>query len=203
MRKSILAAAPLLLSGACAAQDYLKPYLMLDVGETWTSNIDGASRWDSQEGRLSPNFFGLTGRKEVGDGVAALFKIEGGYALEDAEILGRGTFGRQAWAGIETPYGTVTVGRQWELMFESLAADRWGPSLGNVPLLQLQAGPFANLGLPTGSTDFNRIAAGFSTPRSVKYTSPRIEGFQLKALWGKGEDNGSSSYGRTRSLGAA
>lgn len=199
MRKIFLAAVAVVLPVGGHAADFLKPYIMVDVGETWTRNIDGASRWDFQEGRQSPNFFGLNGRKELSAGYAAVTKLEAGYNIEETKILGHGFFGRQAYAGVETPYGTVTVGRQWELMFESLAADRWGPTLGNVPLLQLPAGPFANLGLPTGSIDFNRIAAGFSTPESVKYVSPRVDGFRVKALWGRGENNSSSSYGQTRS----
>lgn len=198
MRRVGYLAGLLMVCGPVLADDYIKPYVMADIGWNTTSNINNQQQYHYQEGRLSPNFIGVKGRKELGDGYAAFAKLESGYSLEDLKIVGRGTFSRQMYAGIDTDYGQLTVGKQWDFMFETLAADRWGPNLGNVALLQLQAGPF-NLGLPTGSIDYNRVAAGFPTARAVKYVTPEFKGFTLGAMHGEGDPDGTFSYGRTQS----
>lgn len=188
----------LMACGPAVAGDYLKPYVMTDIGWNTTNNIGGEKQYHYQEGRLSPNFVGIKARKELGDGYALVGKLESAYSLEDLKVLGRGTFSRQMFAGIDSDYGQLTAGKQWDFMFETLAADRWGEKLANVALLQLQAGPF-NLGLPTGSIDYNRIAGGFPTAKAIKYVSPSFNGLTFGAMHGEGDPDGQFSYGKTQS----
>ncbi len=185
------------------AEDYLKPYINMDVGVSSTSNVVGKGKYNFQEGRLTANFMGVKGSKNFTSDLRGFFKLEAGYSLEDTKITGQDVFSREAYVGLETTYGSVLVGRQWEMMFENLTLERLGPTIANLPLLQMQAGPFFNLGLPSGSIDYNRAAAGFSTPKSIKYISPTFNGVSLKAMWGDGENNKNSTYGETVSLGAS
>lgn len=177
--------------------DYLTPYVIADIGWSTISNVGGEQQYHYQEGRLSPKFIGTKTRKELGDGYAIIAKLESGYFLEDLKNIGRETFSWQMFAGIGSNYGQLTADKQWDFMFETLAVDRWGDKLGNVALMQLQAGPF-NLGLPTGSIDYNRIAARFPMPKEIKYVSSSFSGLSLGAMHGEGEPEGQFSYGKPR-----
>ncbi|SUD31772.1 Outer membrane porin protein BP0840 precursor [Pseudomonas fluorescens] len=189
-----------LVCGQSVADDFFKPYILTDIGWSSTSNINGEQQYHYQEGRLAPNFIGIKARKELGNGYAGVLKVESGYSLQDLKITGDGLFSRQMFAGLDSDFGQVTVGKQWDFMFETLAVDRWGEKLRNVPLLQLQAGPFFNLGLPTGSIDYNRVAAGFPTDRAVKYLSPDFNGFSFGVMHGDGDPGSNIRYGKTRSF---
>lgn len=202
MKKTIALVSLVSLSNLAVAEDYLKPYILTDIGWNTTNNIGGEQEYHYQEGRLSPNFFGLKGAKNLADGYTGVFKLESGYSLEDLKITGHGIFSRQAYGGVKTPYGDVYIGKQWDFMFETLSAERWGKNLGYVSLFQVHAGPF-NLGLPFGSIDYNRIAGGFPTGNAVKYKTPSMNGVVLGAMYGEGDKDSSNNFGRTTSYSAA
>ena len=202
MKSTIALASLLCLPAIADAEDYLKPYILTDVGWNTTNNIGGEQEYHYQEGRLSPNFFGLKGEGSIADGYKGVFKLESGYSLEDLRITGHGIFSRQAYGGVKTPYGDVVIGKQWDFMFETLSAERWGKNLGYVSLFQIHAGPF-NLGLPFGSIDYNRIAGGFPTGNAVKYKTPSLNGVVLGAMYAEGDKNSSNNFGRTTSYSAA
>lgn len=202
MKSAISLVSLLCLPAIAVAEDYLKPYILTDVGWNTTSNIGGEQEYHYQEGRLAPNFFGLKGESTIADGYKGVFKLESGYSLEDLKITGHGIFSRQAYGGVKTPYGDVSIGKQWDFMFETLSVERWSKNLGYVSLFQVHAGPF-NLGLPFGSIDYNRIAGGFPTSNAVKYKTPSLNGVVLGAMYAEGEKGSSNNFGRTTSYSAA
>jgi predicted porin len=79
----------------------------------------------------APNAFGMDMSKDVGSGIKAVAKAEMGIYLDTA-ISGQAgkLFGRQAYVGIDSDYGSVTVGRQNNMLYWGLmAGDLLGPNI--------------------------------------------------------------------------
>lgn len=129
---ALAAATSALASGAANAQS-VTLYGLIDTGIEYVShanaNGNGLTRIPSVTGTL-PSRWGLRGAEDLGTGMKAVFTLESGFNT-DTGTSGQGgrLFGRQAWVGLASDYGTVTLGRQYSMVFLSLAdADILGPS---------------------------------------------------------------------------
>ncbi|GAB3432177.1 porin [Massilia solisilvae] len=112
----------------------LKIYGNLDSGVERISNVGPTAktltRVPSTTG-TTPSAIGLDFRGNLNDGVAAVAKAEMGVAL-DSSSSGQGgrLFGRQMFVGVDSALGTVTVGRQYSMLFYGLqGADVLGPNI--------------------------------------------------------------------------
>ncbi|KJJ95616.1 membrane protein [Burkholderiaceae bacterium 26] len=128
-----LAAATCALASGTANAQSVTLYGLIDTGIEYVShanaNGNGLTRIPSVTGTL-PSRWGLRGAEDLGNGMKAVFTLESGFNT-DTGTSGQGgrLFGRQAWVGLASDYGTVTLGRQYSMVFLSLAdADILGPS---------------------------------------------------------------------------
>lgn len=166
--------------------------ILIDGGYTYVDNQAGSAETDFQSGMQSPNLIGFNGSYSVNDDLSVIFNLENQFALEDGKTVGDGLFSRQAWLGVKTAYGSITAGKQYDFMFESLSQNRWGRKLASVSLHQMQQGPFDNFLLPGPvpgvpdifHLDFNRTAGAWRVDDSVKYMSPEINGFTAGVMYG-------------------
>ncbi|HWV04744.1 porin [Ralstonia sp.] len=172
----VLAAATCALASGAANAQSVTLYGLIDTGIEYVShanaNGNGLTRIPSVTGTL-PSRWGLRGAEDLGNGMKAVFTLESGFNT-DTGTSGQGgrLFGRQAWVGLASDYGTVTLGRQYSMVFLSLAdADILGPSqyaIGSLDVYIPNArtdntiaykGTFS--GLTVGATySFGRDAAG-------------------------------------------
>ena len=166
MKKSLLVVA---LSGAFAisahAQSSVTLYGLIDAGLVYTNNQGGHSNWQEVSSSTQNTVFGLKGSEDLGGGLHAVFKLEQGFLLNNgAQAFSGDGFGSQAWVGLQSdPYGTVTFGRQFDVMNDLVGPltaefNTWG---GN-----MAAHPFENDNLAANSVVFNN---------TVKYTSPTFQ----------------------------
>jgi predicted porin len=90
----------------------------------------GLNRMPSLTGSF-PSRIGLRGAEELGGGLRANFIIEEGFTPDMGTISQGGrAWGRQAWVGLSGPWGAVSLGRQYTMLYWSiLDADVLGPSL--------------------------------------------------------------------------
>lgn len=135
-----------------------------------TSGVEAGSR------------LGFKGTEDLGGGMAAIFLLENGFQ-SDTGALGQGglLFGRQAYAGLQTPSGTITFGRQYTPQYLAVAAvDPFGSGT---------AGDTKNLMAATGNS-------ASRMDNAVKYVSPVLGGFTVELVYGAGEVSGDSSAGR-------
>ena len=59
----------------------------------------------------------MRGSEDLGGGLSAFFTLETGIKLDDG-TSGQGAFwGRQALVGLATPYGQVSLGRQYGSLY--------------------------------------------------------------------------------------
>lgn len=126
------------LTAAGAAAQAQSPsvtiYGIVDVAVEHVTDVgaagSGLNRMASLTGSL-PSRIGLRGSEELGGGLRAVFTLEQGFA-PDSGVLGQGgrSYGRQAFVGLSGPWGTVSLGRQYTMLFWSmLDADILGPHL--------------------------------------------------------------------------
>jgi predicted porin len=132
MKKSLFAAGIL---GACAsiahAQSSVTLYGVVDEGLTFTQNSHGLRQYSMVSGEIQASRWGLRGTEDLGGGLKAVFVLENGMDLSSGK-LGQGglEFGRQAFVGLSMPYGTVTLGRQYDSVVDYIGlfevGDQWG-----------------------------------------------------------------------------
>jgi predicted porin len=211
MRQFVVAAgvaAGCLAAGAVHAQSSVTLYGIIDIGVMYTSNVGGHAQTQEQSGMANGNRFGLKGDEDLGGNWHALFQLENGFNGNNGTFA-QGTsasgstaavtrlFGRMAWVGLKSPWATVSLGRQYDFMYDfaPIAASNYIGSYMHRP-------GTANvlLGNNGSTTDFDRIG-GARVDNSAKVTSASIGGFTFGGLYGFGGQAGAFSNGSTQSVG--
>ncbi|SKD04520.1 Outer membrane protein (porin) [Burkholderia sp. CF099] len=190
------------------AQSSVTLYGIVDVGVMRVSNVGGHSQTLEQSGMFNGNRFGFRGDEDLGGNWHALFQLENGFNANNG-TFGQGTnasgttaavtrlFGRMAWVGLKSPWATVSLGRQYDFMYDfaPIAVSNYVGSYMHRP-----GTANAILGNNGSTTDFDRIG-GARVDNSAKITSTPLGGFTLGALYGFGGQAGAFSNGSTQSFG--
>ncbi|RQR44349.1 porin [Burkholderia sp. Bp9140] len=189
MKRSLLVVA-ISFSGTAFAQSSVTLYGLMDAGITYTNNVVTSSGHGAAaqfiSGSAQGNRWGMKGTEDLGGGLQTVFVLESGYDIGTGK-LGQGglAFGRQAFIGLKSNWGTLTLGRQYDLIGDVLPAYAIG---ANTP-----AGVLA-WSLPSyaagGNVLDNRVW-GVGVNNSVKYLSPTYAGFSFGAMYGFGNVAGS------------
>ncbi|WP_323121215.1 porin [Burkholderia alba] len=166
----IVAAAAASFATVAHAQSSVTLYGVLDAGITYQSNVQpapgaaGKSLWSMGSG-VDQSRFGLRGSEDLGGGLKAIFTLESGFNLGNGKFQNNGgMFNRQAFVGLSSQYGTVTLGRQYDSVQDYLAPLTATGSWGGTYF----AHPFNNDNLNTNG--------GYAANNSIKYTSANYAG---------------------------
>lgn len=123
------------------AQSAVQVYGLIDTAVEHLTNVnvagDSLTRMPNLSGGMYPSRIGFRGAEELGNGMQAVYQLETGFS-PDIGGLGQGNrlFGRQAWVGLSGSWGTVTVGRNYSMLFQSFAdVDIIGPAQFSVSSL--------------------------------------------------------------------
>lgn len=148
----------LALIAPLAALAQTEVYGTLDAGVVAERGCKGdCPRAKLDGGVAGGSRLGVRGREDLGHGTSAVYALEAGVLNDTGASDQNGRlFGRQAYVGLDGPLGLVTLGRQYNLVYETLT-DVADPFHGGM------AGSAANL-------------VGYSNKRydnTVKYKSPR------------------------------
>ena len=196
MQKKIIALAVAgLASTAAFAQSNVQIYGIVDAAVAYVNNSQGRDGMAVQSGVLAGNRLGFKGTEDLGNGLKAVFLLEQGFSLDDgmnASTTGQ-TFQRQAWAGLSSGAGTLTLGRQY--------APGYGAFLKHDAL----AGALVSAGMTLNAASGNTIA-GNSNARwnnSIKYATPVMGGFQAEAIYRAGEASNDMASNEGYGLGLA
>lgn len=194
MKKALLAIA---VTGTYAlsahAQSSVTLYGLIDTGLVYTNNQGGHSNWQENSSSTQNTVFGLKGSEDLGGGLHAIFKLEQGFNLNNgSEAFPGDGFGSQAWIGLQSdPYGTLTLGRQFDVLNDLLGpltaeSNTWG---GN-----LAAHPFENDNLAADSVVINN---------TVKYASPTWHDITFEGMYSFSNAAGGFSNNRAYGFAAA
>jgi outer membrane protein OmpU len=169
----------ILLTGSqvALAQSSVTMYGVIDTGISYFSNLGGHSTWRETGGTDVPNRWGLRGSENLGDGLKAVFRLEGGFNSTTG-VLQSATqeFNRYATVGLQHErYGTVSLGRQPDFMIRLL------PVTGIIgPIYAYHPG------------DLDRIAGEYVS-NTVSYETSRYRGVHAGAMYAFGSTTAPAS----------
>ncbi len=193
MKKSLIALAVLAASGAAMAQSSVTLYGVADVfvGST-NSEIAGAGQRQNvvNTSGINGSRWGLKGAEDLGGGMKAIFTLESGFSLDNgASAQGGQLFGRQAFVGLESGFGTVSLGRQYSAYdalhsATNMNGDAFTFNAASGFLNVNGAFPASNIGVSAnGMKDYSS-----RVDNSIAYTSPSFSGFSGAVVYSFGEN---------------
>jgi general bacterial porin, GBP family len=201
MKKNLIVTAVAALAAsfatAASAQSSVTLYGLVDAGLTYVNNVQAqagagyekASSWGVTGGNVQMSRWGLRGAEDLGGGMKAIFTLENGFNVANGNSIDGREFTRQAYVGLSTQVGTVTLGRQTDAVADYLgplsATGTWGGKYFAHP----------------GDLD-NLDGNAFRVNNSVKFVSANYSGFSFAGAYGFSNDAGSFAANRAYSLGA-
>jgi predicted porin len=93
----------------------------MDAGVEYISNANKTSHSSVQAGaaEVYSNSFGLTGTEDLGGGIKAIFRLEGGFNPYNGSSIQSGRlFGRQAWLGLQNNNNKILLGRTYTPLYD-------------------------------------------------------------------------------------
>ncbi|OUL94990.1 porin [Paraburkholderia hospita] len=190
-------AAVLLVSLKASAQSNVLIYGVIDYGLNFVNDAQtaapggrtGSHQYAMSSSIMQGNRLGFRGTEDLGGGYQAIFLLENGFDIGTG-ALGQGgnLFGRQAYVGLSSPYGTITLGRQYDS-----GVDFIGPITGAVG-----NGTYALHG-----NDINNFGNSYRVNNAVKFTSNTYGGFKYGGLYSFGGVAGSFGTNSVYSAGAS
>ncbi|ROU00763.1 porin [Marinobacter sp. R17] len=120
--------------GSLADRSDVSLYGVLDTGVEHITNIgedsDGLTRIPAITGTMASRL-GIDAHIDIAEGYRGLAKLEMGFNADDGtQGQGGRLFGRQLYVGLQTPYGRLTVGRQYSVfLFAQGTSDLIGPNI--------------------------------------------------------------------------
>lgn len=175
-----------MLGSPCLAQTSVSLYGQIDVFAAATKAIGGQTAWQESSGGLSTSYFGMKGAEDLGVGMKAIFALESFFQPQNGQI-GRFPndvfFSRNAYVGIESPYGTFTAGRQsTNLFISTILFNPFVDSFTFSPVvLQTYLGQ-GGQGV-IGDTGWNN---------AIQYSTPRFGGLSGAAMYSFGNSAGAA-----------
>jgi predicted porin len=190
----------LLASTAAIAQSSVTLYGIIDQGVNYISNaqsIDasghrvGRTQYTTSSTVMAGNQLGFRGVEDLGQGYKAIFTLETGFDIGTGKLQEGGTFfGRQAFVGLSAPFGTLTLGRQYDSVVDFLR-----------PLSAAAAGGGGTF--TAHGNDIDNFADTYRTNNAVKFTSTSFHGLVVSGMYSFGGVAGSVSRNSINSFGAS
>jgi len=119
--KLICAAAAAACSGGVFAQTTVTLYGVVDAGIEYANHQPGGGHdvVRMTTGNVSGSRWGLRGTEDLGGGLKALFLLESGFETDTGKSAQGGRlFGRSAYVGLQSRWGSVLLGRQNNSLFD-------------------------------------------------------------------------------------
>nr|WP_232470781.1 porin [Caballeronia hypogeia] len=207
---------------AASAQSSVTLYGLVDAGLTYVNNVQSpagsgtmkSSQFGMNGGNVQMSRWGLRGAEDLGGGMKAIFTLESGFDVANGSSLGgsNSMFGRQAFVGLSSGFGTVTLGKQTDSVTDYLgpvsATGTWGGTYfahpGNLDNLngdafrlnnsvKFQSANYSGLTFG-GSYAFSNTAGSFAANRAYSAGVGYANG-PLKAGAAYTQSNGANSNG--------
>ncbi|MBQ5939506.1 porin [Massilia sp. AB1] len=188
MKKSLIGAAILALGADPAqAQTNVTIYGIADAGFVHESGGAAGDVNKITSGVGSHSRIGFRGSEDLGGGASVFFNLENGFRMDTGEVDSAGAiFNRQAFVGLKSRMGSLTLGRQYTPWHQALA----------------QVGDPFSTGYAGGSKNvFPDFGLNVRTSNTVMYTTPTVNGVTADIAYAAGEQLGSTRSGRN--LGAS
>jgi predicted porin len=161
-KKRLFAVAALSMASAAAmAQTSVSLYGIVDAAvrseSTVTAGTNGGHVKGLAAGGMSQSRLGVNISEDMGDGWRAVANIEHRLMSDTGAQSSASDFWRQAWVGLITPVGRITLGRQYNVLFDlttsTFAAYKYSPYIEQFK---------PELGLSVGNRQSNMVKYALS-----------------------------------------
>lgn len=193
------------LGGALAAQAQSKVELwgIVDVGVRHTNN-EGAGKDGLTKmigGGMSQSRWGLNVEEDLGGGSKALAHVEHRFNADTGEKDPTAPFFQLSYVGLQGPYGKLTMGRQWNVLFDVVTS-----TYASFPYSPYMDAYKPELGMAAGARSSNSLKYTLATPSrnwvgTLQYSF--AEGNDTKALENSALSAGAAAAATPAALTAA
>lgn len=156
---------------------------LIDTGIATVTNVKGGTKTKTEavDSILGVSNIGFSGNYKIDEDYQAYFNLQSGFKPSKGEQNKDGElFDRNAYAGLKTPYGSLSVGKQWTFN------DDW--FVGSV----FKGG--YNSGAIFKMSEFDAVSEIYSN--TFKYSSPELNGWQFGALYATDDDSAKNTHGQ-------
>ncbi|WP_164720572.1 porin [Burkholderia gladioli] len=156
------------------AQSSVTIYGLIDNGVAYFDSLSTSAKLPGHS-RISADspfaLWGFKGNEDLGNGLSATFVLENGFnGYTGSSLQGGRLFGRQSTVGITSrDYGSVTLGRQYDIGFDYV-----GTRSASIQFMGVYG---AHIG------DNDNMFSSVRLQNSVKYQSPRFGGFDFGGMY--------------------
>ncbi|ALK35262.1 porin [Burkholderia plantarii] len=177
------------------AQSSVTLYGLVDDGFNWTSNAGGRGLYNLSSGVMQGSRWGLRGTEDLGGSFKAIFVLENGFDINSGSLNQKNIgstqgllFGRQAYVGLSSDFGTVTFGRQYDSVVDYIgqfeAGTQWGGYVASHP------------------GDLDNFNDAYRVNNAIKFTSINYGGLRFGAVYSLGGVAGDTTRNQFWSVGA-
>jgi predicted porin len=187
MKKEVFGLAVLFCTANSMAQSSTTLYGVVDDSFSFTNNQTGAHNYQVVNGGRGSSKWGFRTVEDLGGGLNAVAVLENGFDINTGKFGNGGRlFGRQSYVALNGPFGSIRLGRQYDLIADSLMPLASSLQFGGV--------------LTTRAGDVDNVWGDYSVSNTIKYYTPVFAGFKFGALLSLGGVAGNFSQGRGEGL---
>jgi len=173
------------------AQSSVQLYGQVDEWIGATKLPGGQRAWNVGGGGMSTSYWGVKGAEDLGGGYKAVFTLESFFRAQnghDGRFDGDTFFARNAYVGIESPYGTFTAGRLTTHLFVStILFNAFVDSYTFSPMVYQV---FLGLGTFPGYTTDQGVVGDSGWNNAVQYSTPNFGGLSGSVMYAFGNRAG-------------
>ncbi|MFJ2991016.1 porin [Collimonas sp. NPDC087041] len=191
MKKSLIALVVLgVITIAAQAQSSVTIYGIVDTGITFsnhniiTGTASNGSKFGVSSGNIDTSRLGFKGSEYLGGCLKAVFQLQAGFQNDTGASDGNG-FARQLVVGLAGNFGTVTLGRQSDILDDAGHAFTSIKDFGNF------------VGNPHALDPLEYLR----TQNSIRYDNMNLSGFSGSLICGFGEQAGRTTAGQSFGVG--
>jgi predicted porin len=182
---------------SCSYAATVDMYGLIDIGALYNTDASGHALFRLAPNNLQGNRVGFRGSETLGGGTSVLFVLENGFNMNNGTAgQGGALFGRQVYVGLKGTPGTLTVGRQYDILTTFVAGfnsaiSRYSGGMGQI-----------NSVYGAHPADLDNLNSTKRVNNSIKYVSGAVNGLSVGAMLGLGESPAGFSKSRVWSTGA-
>ncbi|WP_153141822.1 porin [Paraburkholderia agricolaris] len=187
MKKEVFGLAVLFCTANSMAQSSTTLYGVVDDSFSFTNNQAGTHNYQMVNGGRGSSKWGFRTVEDLGGGLSAVAVLENGFDINTGKFGNGGRlFGRQSYVALNGPFGSIRLGRQYDLIADSLMPLASSLQFGGV--------------LTTRAGDVDNVWGDYSVSNTIKYYTPVFAGLKFGALLSLGGVAGNFSQGRGEGL---
>ena len=165
MKKTVVALFTLCATGMACAQaagsSKVELWGIVDAAVRHTTNEgpDQNSLTKMIGGGMSQSRWGINVEEDMGNGVKALVSLESRFNADTGEKDATAPYFQLSYVGLQTPYGRLLAGRQWNVLFDVVSS-----TYASFPYSPYMDAYKPELGMAMGARTSNMLKYTFATP---------------------------------------